>query len=376
MAAHAATWHTISVSGDAQWRIRVNIGYPAKHSPKAMVIFLPGTDGVAALDVEQALSVESAGRSINGLGEQLIAAGYAVAYFNQRGIVDFKDCLTGESTAARADSFFSRCYKEETRAGVNMRNVRGDTLKVLRRIRQLPGMHGRKVILLSFSEGGFHAAKLIGAGLLKADGIVAIGVPSLSPHDTNIMQATRGFFFQRMRAVVALQPDGRLAKARIGELFPLLDEQGKQELRDLFPGEFIDASAIADAWRVQLDDYAVYSQEWSAARPDRHMSGTMAGRAVGAVVGVQWELDNVAEREDVCTQLAHFVGRVAFLYGEHDTRAGPEELKHCDAVNAVRPRFTIDVIPGAGHGLIDSPLVDRDAVFSAILQRVDQVSRK
>jgi pimeloyl-ACP methyl ester carboxylesterase len=199
------------------------------------------------------------------------------------------------------------------------------------------------------------------------DGIVGVGVPGASPAETMRQQLTDVFVYRLLKPA-ALRHGGHLSEAELEASLPGIEQDRVARLKTIL-GPFPVPLARLDwaSWHAWTDFDNYRYEFYLPSRPDP-LSGTIYGRPVAVAGSLTWMRDNLAERRDLATVLRRFHRRQVWMYGQYDLRADNSRRKACGTAPAARCRVV--TVPGGGHGLIDSQLVDTDRVVDDIVHNL------
>lgn len=356
--------------------IDVEVYFPKHQDARAMVIVSPNSGGLADpyFDPEIAEPKYLPDRR-GGLTTALLDAGYAVAFYSQRGFASLASCVAGENFQARAASFVQACVSTAVRAKVSLSTITADTRAIYEAIAAHAKTRGLIQLALAYSEGMHHVSALAGQGLIKVAGIVGVGGPRsslaaiweyqmLGIHELQIAEKA----FSLCSATV-LNIDEIFACANA---VPTQDDRTK--MRALLGSDKTSREGLALRRQMLVQQYAQGRAHYAASLESEVMEGAFGGNSIAAAFSAHYYKEIFESHTSIVDQLSGYQGRTKFLFGEFD-HLFPEldEPASRDWSESARTMPGAAIIPGVGHGLEDQRGFPTAHALAAIVQAIDEV---
>jgi hypothetical protein len=357
-------------------RITIELVLPEGRQPKGLVVVVPGSGGVADpyLDAElkrPAYDPDSRG----GMTAKLLAAGYAAAYYGQRGYALPRTCISGASTPARAASFVLHCVDPAVRARVSLSSITADTGRVFAALAEHPRTRELRQIALPFSEGMHHVSVLAGQGAIHPAAIVAIGGPQVSVAHVVKYQSSYEHYVEIARKAFARCPGQQLA---VDGVFRCAGSPSTPfhlaKMRELASGEVLARDLLPLIRQSFLERYRL-----GLSPPHLPENATMSAVYLGHPIPVAWNARYAQEQQtaskSTLEQLGSFDGRVRYLFGALDYYMPLPASGPCRAGSgepAVPTDCRFRVLDGVGHGLEDESGFVPGAVLDEVIRAIDE----
>lgn len=354
----------------------VEIAWPTNLVPRALVVVVPNSGGLADPYLNPELKrVAYDPDSRGGLTAKLLTAGYAVAYYGQRGYALPRTCIRGDTPAARAASFVQHCVDYRLRAGVSLSSITADTGRVFTALREHPRTGKLPQIALPFSEGMHHVSVLAGQGAIQPAGIVSIGGPQVPVSHVAWYQTSREHFAALARKAFARCPDKQLTVEKILSCAgspgtpPQLDKMrefagGEVLSRDFLP---LRQQMFRDIYRLGLHDKVL---------PE---NAILSASFEGHPMPVGWNLRYAQEQQNAnkstVEQLGRYTGKVIYLFGAQDyffPLPAPGPCRVEGAKTSTPSDCSFRLVDGVGHGLEDASGFSPDAVLDEVVRALDE----
>jgi len=369
----------IPVSVDGGAVITVETAWPEGARARALVVVVPGTGGLSDpyLNAELRERVYDPDRR-GGLTGKLLAAGYAVAYFSQRGYAPLRSCVEGDSPTQRAAALAARCPDPRVRAGVDFVTITADTGRVFAALARHPRTRGLAQIALAYSEGMHHVSAAVGQHAMRPIGIVAVGGPLASLARIVPYQLQYEYFANVASEGFARCPHRDLTAE---ELFRCAGKWHSPALLAKM-SEFMGAPTLRrQLLPLRREATQAYFRAQAAFYASQSAQATIAGNFEGHTIPVAWngrfQYQQMTAAVGSLDQLGDFDGRVVYLFGMRDHLVPLPAPGACPARpdGSARTTCRVQVIEDVGHGLEDERGFPPDAVLDALLRAVDEVAQ-
>jgi len=359
MAAQASSRERIDipVALDGGAAITIETAWPQASAARALVVVVPGTGGMS----DPALNAELRQNRYDpdhrgGLTARLLAAGYAVAYYNQRGYAPLRSCIHGDSTEARVASFVATCVDPAVRAGVTLSTITADTGQVFAALARHPRTHALPQLALAFSEGMHHVSTLAGQRKIDPVGIVAIGGPTVAISQVVWFQSRYEYFFTVAKTAFSLCADPEMAAERMFECArSRMSPSRLARMRAMIGAPTMTRAGLEPRQEQFNALYRAASEQFKLMPKNATLSGNFEGHAMP----VAWNGHFAREQTQATTSsidlLKAFHGRVAYLFGAQDDLIPLPATGPCPPRRdgQARTGCRISIVEGVGHGLED-----------------------
>lgn len=368
----------IPVSVDGGAVITVETAWPENRAARALVVVVAGTGGTADPYLNPELHMTTYDPDHRGgLTAKLLAAGYAVAYFGQRGYAPLRSCISGRTARERAAAFVAHCLDPKVRAGVDLAAITADTGRVFAALARHPRTRHLAQIAMPYSEGMHHVSAAVGQHTMRPAGIVSVGGPvaslgSIVPYqvqyDYFIDIATAGFARCPHRELTAEQLFRCAGRWQSPALLAKMNElMGAPTLaREQLP---LRRELLRMHWRAAAAQFASLS-------PDASIGASFEGHFIPSAWNARFPYQQMSAEVGSLDQLGAFDGRVIYLFGTRDHLIPLPAPGPCPARadGSARTGCSIRLIADVGHGLEDESELPPNAVLDAMVRAVDEVA--
>ena len=368
----------IPVAVDGGAVITVETTWPENRAARALVVVVVGTGGTADPYLNPELHMATYDPDHRGgLTAKLLAAGYAVAYFGQRGYAPLRSCISGNSARERAAAFVTRCLDPKVRAGVDFAAITADTGRVFAALARHPRTRHLAQIAMPYSEGMHHVSAAVGQHAMRLAGIVSVGGPvgslgNIVPYQVQyeyfVNIATDGFARCPNRELTAEQLFRCAGKWQSPFLLSKMNElMGWPTLtRELL---LLRREALRAHWRAAAAQFA-------SLPPDASIGASFEGHYIPSAWNARFPYQQMSAAVGSLEQLGDFDGRVTYLFGTRDHLVPLPAPGPCPARadGSARTRCSIRLIADVGHGLEDESELPPEAVLDEMVRAVDEVA--
>lgn len=367
----------VSVAKDIS--ISVEIYLPKERAPRALVIVSPNSGGLSDPYFDQELAEP---RYLpdrrGGLTATLVKAGYAVAFYSQRGYEVLGSCLSGDNFQTRAASFVNTCVSTEIRARVSLLTITQDTQAIFNALDTNTKTSGLPKLSLAYSEGMHHVSALAGRGLIKAVGIVGIGGPRSSLASVWQYQMRGDHEFRIVEKAFSSCSAALLSIDQIfscANITPVPD--GPAKMRAFLGSDIASREGLASRREMLLEQYHRALAHYADSEVSETMEGSFGGNHITAAFSAHYYKEVFEAQTSIVEQLRRFSGRTRFLFGEFDHLL-PElaELTVKNTADSAATMSGTSIIRGVGHGLEDQSGFPPAQALVAIVQALDEVLQK
>lgn len=356
----------------------VETAWPAAGAPRALVIVVPGTGGLSDpyLNAELRKPVYDPD-SRGGMTAKLLAAGYAVAYYNHRGYAPLRTCIRGDTLADRAASFVHRCVDPTVRAWVTLSSITADTARVFGALERHPRTKGLPQVALAFSEGMHHVSTLVGKGNIHPLGIVSVGGPHIPFADAVRYQTTYEYFVKIAQEAFKHCPENELTVDRIFSCAPASTSPDRlSKMRELAGGNVLARNFLPLRRELFLFQYRAAPAYFKSLPPNTTMAGSFEGVLMPVAWNAHFPEEQMAATRSSVDQLGAFGGRIVYLFGALDYLSPLPASGSCRSpVSGASPPpdCTFRLVAGVGHGLEDANGFVPATILDDLVRTVDEV---
>lgn len=378
LAAVSVPWHAhaAEVRGEIESaggsKIDVTAMLPTDgRAPRAVVLSIPGAAGIgdAELELQLFASVRNEPEVRPILPYALAARGYAYVYFNYGGIVSRKRCIDPALPSERVKKFFSKCLDRGLNRERGFSATDREVAAVRKWISKTTALQDVPVIILAFSEGAQHAARLIRSGKIDVAGLVGVGAPTVSPAENLRSQMTRKLRYRRINAFLDKHRSEALRVADLPKIF--MDEKAVKYLQWSLRSqpEWTRAElAAVENFDVSLSAKAF--DDWWKSNRGRPLAAYFFGTELEEFTAASFFQEQLDDGVNMAQSLTDFEGRSVFLFGEYDSQVDFSLQSACGSSRP--PKCSLVIVPGAGHVF---PAPGRRFVgLDPILQAIDTVN--
>jgi hypothetical protein len=367
---------SIDVEVDKGITVAIDVYMPLNNAkPKALVIVSPGSDGVGENVFERLNRGEGNPETSDQLADALTKAGYAVAFFWQRGYLRTKDCVKGNSYEEKQKSYVANCYIKEIRANSDLHTTTSDTEKVYEALSLNHLTRNLSVVSLAISEGSYHISKLIQLKKINPAGVVFIGGMFESLAETFAYQFRYDFYFDKMDLAFSKSKKDTISFADLVKYggINIFIEPPRRE-----PWKAQEAMGAAFITKVDAANRKVMLarkfQEFLFELPTKPLGlpeyGFFDGLLAPSAISSSYLPQAFKATTDIVDQLAEYDRRVFFLYGSFESLIKLPSIYQCPH-NKLQCK--IEVIEGVGHYLQDQAGLRPPQSLNAILNAIKEV---
>lgn len=367
---------SISVPLDEGVSTEVELVWP-KFSPKAIVVVVPGTGGLSdpylSTEITKPIYFPD---SRGGLTAKLIGAGYAAAFYNQRGYSTLSKCISGNNFDVRAASFVVRCVNPEIRKFVKLSTIEADTAAVFQALQRHVETRDIPKIVLAYSEGMFHVSSLIQKNKIEPLGVVAVGGPSESM--SYIMRYQLGFEFYRNLIAQAFQNynDDVLD---IDHLLSCSNSSSFPEFKSYFDTYIGGKSLAKKDFPVRQEFFKKFVQttfdHYEKPLPtDEYVKGFFNQFFLSKNWSAGYYTEAFSTKESTLKKIENFSGKVIYIFGAWDHLVPIHPAGACATEShIVLTRCEVRIVEKVGHGLEDENMVPSRDALNQIVSALDAV---
>ena len=367
----------IPVTLDQGAQTTIELVLPEGRQPKALVVVVPGSGGVADpyLDAELKRPTYDPD-SRGGMTAKLLAAGYAAAYYGQRGYALPRTCVRGDSTPARAASFVQHCVDPAVRARVSLSTITADTGRVFAALVEHPRTRGLRQIALPFSEGMHHVSALVGQGAIHPAAIVAIGGPPVSIARVVRYQSSYEYYVEIAGKAFARCLDRQLA---VDSVVRCAGSPGTPlhlaKMRELAGGDVLARALLPLRRQLFLDHFRLGMSHAQRLPENATMSAIYLGHPIPVAWNARYAQEQQTASKSTLEQLGSFGGKVIYLFGALDYYMPLPASGPCRSVGgaaALAADCSFKILDGVGHGLEDDSGFAPGAMLDEVVRTIDE----
>lgn len=386
-AAHAAMppaeHQSLSVPLGSGVAVQVELVLPTNRVPRALVIVVPGSGGLSDpfSETEMKQSDYDAEHR-GGLTAALVEAGFAAAYYSQRGYAPLRDCIRGADFNARAASFAARCVDGRIRAQVSLSTITDDTAKVFSALRQFPRIGGLDQIALAYSEGMHHVSSLVAQGAIVPIGIVGVGGPHISLADTWAYQIRHDFYFNLADKAARRCPATQMTASEIltcaGVIAtPTLLAGMNEAIAGNFPLR-IQIETRRLLFGQLLQNEVAGAKRLSQLAPSATMVGAFGGVPLAVAYNAAYAAQAYGAHTASLDWLASFPGKAIYLFGARDHLVplpAPGPCRPGRPAKSGQGSCEFRIISDLAHGLEDETGMPSAHSLDRLVQALNEVDK-
>ncbi len=366
--AWAANIHAAVRSPNDDSIIDVTVILPTEgRAPRAVVLSIPGASGIGDLELELQLIALSRNEQPTTafLPYALAARGYAFAHFNYGGVLSRKRCVDPALPEERVSKFLDKCLDRKRNVKRGFSTAEKDIAAVRQWLSRSPIFGKVPVIVLAFSEGGQHVARLIRTGQIAVDGFIAVGAPTVSPADNVLSQMNRTLKYRRIKAYLDKHASEVLRTDDLPRIFE--DEISIKYLQWSLraqPTWTRAQLAVAEEIDVYLSTKA-FQAAWQA-NGTKPLVTEFFGVEIEGFSSSAFIQEQLDDSNGMVQSLAQFEGKSIFLFGELDSVVDFSATTACGGLPSTR--CGVKLVPGVGHVFIlpRSQLLGLDPILQAV----------
>ncbi|MFN7571308.1 MAG: hypothetical protein ACK5TK_07640 [Betaproteobacteria bacterium] len=282
------------------------------------------------------------------LAYELNAKGIAVVRFDQRGILNYRDCV-GSEAFSRSRSYVS-CFDPDVRRTIGAGTLQSDAYVVLNHARHRFAIEEHRLALVGFSEGGLIVADLISEALLAPQVAVLASTP-LEPFRSAVRwqfvdklpeviefsgasfsnEMAKLYFANRTRNAVQRDFDAPVLSAD-GSWRPDNVDELRDKLKQIFEKRYVQilSASGSELWFSEDGELDVPSHSVAAAQEKLRRSTPLTAQFLG------------------------YKGKLRFVLGSEDEQFPlRRQLPYIHTLNEVRENEAgLTTICGANHTLL------------------------
>jgi hypothetical protein len=359
--------------------IPVEVAMPKLSTPRALVVVLPGTLGYADPYIEAEMHKTTYNAdSRGGLTDSLVGAGYAVAFYSQRGHKLPRDCVRGKNLAERASNFVKECIDQKVSASVTLTVVTDDTAAVFAALSAHPRVGSLAQLVLTTSEGIHHASLLAGRGRIKPLGIVSVGGPLESLGYTAWYQGGNRYYLKLTELAFEKCNRATLSTQEIVSCAGAVRPEGLvAKLDRVFGGSVVQRGELAARWEYWNVAYTNTVNLFLSLPEGAITTGYFAGGYEIPIAGAsRYYAQMYGYKSSSVEHLKSFKGKVVYLFGEAETQVAlPLSPKCIDRESNAVATFACrtEILPGLAHGLQDGTWLPTKTALERIVNALNEV---
>lgn len=339
--------------------------------PRAVILSVPGAAGIgdAALELQLYAAVKNEPVVRPILPYALSVRGYAYVYFNYGGVLSRQRCIDPALPSERLKKFFSKCLPRVMNKDRGFSATDREIASIRQWISKTPALKDVPVIILAFSEGAQHAARLIRSEKIDVAGIVSIGAPTVSPAENLRSQMTRKLRYRRINAFLDNQGSEALRVADLPKIF--MDQRAVKYLQWSLRSQPVWTRAeLASVENFDVSLSTKAFDEWWKSNRGQPLAAYFFGRELEDFTAASFFQEQLDDTVNMAESLVDFNGRAVFLFGEYDSQVDFSMQSACGSL--LPPKCSFVIVPGAGHVFL---VPERRFVgLDPILQAIDTVN--
>jgi hypothetical protein len=366
------------VTVDSPIVIPVEVFMPKNGVPLALVVVVPGSDGMAdPYLLPDLLRPGYEPNVISNMTNALLQSNYAVAYYSQRGLAPPKSCVVGSSYEQRLQSYSDKCVDVSIRANVSLSTITSDTQKIFSSLATHPRLSKLPQIAAALSEGLYHVAQLVQDKAIQPVGIISVGGPLESLADGMQYQNSHRYYFDLLDTAFAKCDTKTL---RIEQTFSCAKIHPTQEkinaLTKVFDGDSISIGDLVKRKNYFENETQKFYKAHSTL-PLNALITHSTGSRITAIWSVRYYSEIFVAIQPISEKLRTFNGGLILLYGAEDHRARPQKPGKCgvslQAQNA-KNHCEIIVLAGLGHALENGSEFPAKSALKALVTAINNVT--
>lgn len=349
-------------------KIDITIILPTEgRTPRAVILAIPGGGGIGDADLEiQLLASQKNRPTVRSLLPYILSARqYAYVYFNYGGILSRLRCIDPALPRDRLTKFLKKCLDRKLNRRRGFSTTDHEIAAVWKSLSRVPEIQGVPVIILAFSEGAQHTARLIRSGRISVDGFVGVGAPTVSPAENLRSQLTRKLRYRRINFVLDQNHSNVLRVADLPELFQ--DDRAIEYLQWSLRSQALwTRGELAQVENMDVSLSTQAFESWWQQNRDRPLTVEYYGTAIENFTSPLFFQEQLDDEVDMARSLLNFHGKSVFLYGEFDTQVDFSLDSACGDTQP--PKCRVTIVPKAGHSFMvpENRFLGLDQILDAI----------
>jgi pimeloyl-ACP methyl ester carboxylesterase len=373
----------VDIQNAEKQTIRLDIYNPKTQPPKALIVVAPGTGGAGELFIEAMLSQSGAMDfdTRGGIVNILNSKGYAIAFFNVRGLLRLHDCIAGKDYASRVRSYVDRCLIPRERVTLDLHAMTSDYANAFQYLEKSAKKIGIPLVVLAISEGAYHAAQLIEREAISPKALVLIGAITESLAENHEYFMKRSYYFEKIQLTFEATQKTTVTFADVvkyGNLninleppyvepwglgiamgHVLIDQQGLVSRKAEFEKFSQDVKKIS----ISQNPNDIFSLNYAT-------KFNKQGIKIPAAGSVRYAMQSWNSIKSVEESLSNFKRPVRFLFGEHEAVVKLPSSNFCS-----RQKYDcrIAFVKGVGHALQDESDVPPKHALDKLVETIEQL---
>lgn len=368
---------TISIKSEhGNWETEVSIFFPKKNLlPRGVVILVPGSESIGEPPINTIFNVKGKINSISKMGRRLIENGFIYVSFNTRGVYPIHKCLNQIAPKKREEIFLQKCWNSQIRSEIDWSIIESDIDVILNNLKKQREFNGLKIILLARSEGGMHISRLIREGRITPDGLVGLGVPSVSPLENSRLQLTLTAYLEEIEKYLTKTNTSCLHRDKLDIIFPTILPVHKANLLKIFERNCLEKKNIQTEIKSANAIFNFNLANLSNLDRTKPVAGAIAHVNIPIMGSIAWWHDALTDDIDLITSLKRYAGNRIFLYGQFDFQVTYNQQSTCPD-KPEKYVCEIRIVPNVGHTLEDKNGKMSDSTVMIITKAIQNVLRK
>ncbi len=347
--------------------------YVPKKIPKALVIIVPGTGGISDPYFEVEISKENySSESRGGLTQRLLEAGYAAAFYNQRGYASLKKCVAGNDLDTRAATFAYICTDKNIRKTESFLTITSDTGKIINDLKNDSRLEKLPQIILSFSEGIFHISTLIENKKINPIGVVFVGGPFEPMRKVIEFQIKNDYYFNIIETAFRNCPEQSLDVESIENCarvykFPELEIK----LIETMGGNVISKSEISTRRNFFEKLNNAFIDKFKHISEGETLNGLFRQFVMPDNWSALYYREALSQNINPLLKMKKFEGKIISIIGMDDHLIPIPKSGSCGGNINCR----VELIENVGHGLEDQTLLPTHKSLERIISSLDEIMK-
>lgn len=349
----SATKKTVRVNSDFdRWTSEVSISFPNKNTNlKGLVILIPGSESIGEPAITETLKMNKGSvREISDLAKAINTKGFAYAYFNTRGVYPLPSCINEQREQNRLQALVKKCWNRRIRAKLDWTNIESDLEKIITTLKTKKEFKQKKLVLLSRSEGGMHISRLIRMQKINPDGLVNLGVPTVSPYKNSQLQLTLNTYLMRIETYMRNHQMALFNRDMLNDVFKDLLSSHQNALLEIIGRDGINQERLQQQIKSAILHFDLQVQHLSEIDRSSILSGSLFNQKIGVMGSKGWAIDALMDKVDYADSLKNYLGKRFNFYGEFDYQVGFNYQTACGEVFDIS-HCSLEIIPDVGHSL-------------------------
>lgn len=347
--------------------LNADLYFPKNRSGNALVVLIPGTSGLSDPFFMSAIKQPVYLPHFKGnLIDTLTSNRHMVMTYNQRGYRSLDKCVLGDNEASHIHSFLNNCVASELRSKVSLSIITQDTNSILQRAEAIAKQMGVPIVLVAFSEGMYHIAKILQSRGTRISALIGIGSPISTLSETFEQQLRRANFFQTIES--AIKNCNLISNITATEIATCANKKiegiSYEELQQFFGKLPLNKIEILIKKESSIENAKAVVSYYKNLKIAHPINGWFGDQIMASNWSSAFFSEAYNDQTNIYETLSQMNIPTYLLYGSNDTLVGvPAHFIEKQDGSSTRQKIVIHVIPDLDHYLSkDGRVMDKSGL--------------